>query len=309
MDDDLKTIGVGKPSSDPRPIASFLRSGLSANLALARTRLRSPHRGPAPDDDLHRISWVFWLVMGTVAVVQIAVVFDEGSVAWATTLPAWIRDVFEVVTNLGRSEWILVPVGLAILLLLFGNWRQVDRARRAAWAEIAALLSYVFAAVAGAAILTNILKQIIGRTRPIGFGENGWLSFDALNFNYTHASFPSGHATTAGAAMMAGILIFPRLRAPIIFAGIMVALSRVIVGAHFPSDALAGLTIGSAFSYVMARWLLRRRVGFVTVEGRKMRPRVAAIRDAYRRRGIALLAAPFRAIAGGAAEAQTGSKT
>ncbi len=287
-------------ATDPQasPLARFLKDGLFANSAMAWARLRSSHRGPVPRDELHDLSWAFWLIMAVIAVVQIGLIFDESSVAWAAALPGWVRGLFEVISDGGQSQWILAPTGVAVLLLLLGRWNAIRRGLRAAWSEVASLLGYVFFSVGGAGMVTNILKQIIGRGRPIGFDDNGWLFFDAFNFNYAHGSFPSGHATTAGAAIVAGILVFPRFRMPIIAVGILVGFSRIIVSAHYPSDVIAGLAVGAAFAYVTARFLLRRRIAFAVDREGHIRLRVAALVGAFRLHGTTIIAAPFRALIG-----------
>lgn len=290
-------------------LAGVLRSRIATNFGAAWSRLRAPHRGPRPTAELHDLPAVFWLAIVAIAVVQVAVIFDADSVAWARGLPSWVHDVFQVVTDWGRSNGVLQPTGIALLVLLFGDWRGIARSIRAAWAELGALIGYVFFAVAGAGILVNILKQLIGRARPVNFDEEGWLSFDAFSFDYANASFPSGHSTTAGAAMTALALIFPRLRVPIIVVGVLIAFSRVVVGAHFPSDAVAGLAVGIAFSYLTARFLLGRRIAFGLDRAGHIRPRLGATRAAGHRRGIgAVIVAPFQALLGlpGAARPRAG---
>ena len=148
------------------------------------------------------------------------------------------------------------------------------------------------------ASVTNIAKQIVGRGRPVLYPADGWLTFDSFQFDYANGSFPSGHATTAGAAIVVGVLIFPRLRVPIILAGLLIGLSRVGVGAHYPSDVVAGLCVGSAFAYVTARFLLRRRVGFELDANGRIRPRLEIAGRMLRRSAAVMLAAPFRALAG-----------
>lgn len=294
-----QTPESGPARTAPAGLVAFFRFRIGANAAAAWARLCDPHRGPRLSGELHDLPAVLWLALVAIAVVQVAVIFDEGSVAWARGLPEWINGVFQFFTEIGRSHWILVPTGVAGLVLLFGDWSGIARALRAAWAEIGALVGYAFFSVGGAAIVTNILKQLIGRGRPVTFDQDGWLSFDAFTFDYANASFPSGHSTTAGAAIMVGALIFPRFRAPIVIVGLLVAGSRVVVGAHFPSDTVAGLAVGISFAYLAARFLLHRRIGFHLDEGGHIRPRLGATRRAVRRGGAgAVLVAPFRALAG-----------
>ena len=60
------------------------------------------------------------------------------------------------------------------------------------------------------------------------------------------ASFPSDHATMAGAAAMGLLLVNRRLGALAAVAALLMAFTRVYVGAHYPVDVVAGLAVGAA---------------------------------------------------------------
>ncbi len=72
--------------------------------------------------------------------------------------------------------------------------------------------------------------------------------------------FPSGHATAATAFFGALMYLAASLRPPtriVVRAGsvlliLLVALARVILRAHWPVDALAGIALGSAFASIAA---------------------------------------------------------
>lgn len=59
-------------------------------------------------------------------------------------------------------------------------------------------------------------------------------------------SFPSNHATIAGAAAVALALAWPRITAWVLPFGALLAASRVFVGVHYPLDVAAGLALGAA---------------------------------------------------------------
>ncbi|MCC6736170.1 MAG: phosphatase PAP2 family protein [Bauldia sp.] len=242
--------------------------------------------------------WLIAFAAVLVGVAALALLLDAPSVEWAAGLPTGVRSAFEVLSDIGRSQWLLVPSGVLVIILLMGRWSGIAPWLRAAWAEIGFLAAYVFLAVGGAALVVNAFKQLIGRGRPVGYEENGAFSFDPFNFDYGNASFPSGHATTAGAFIVCGFLLFPRLRLLFLAIGLTVALSRIIVGAHFPSDVLAGLFLGAAWAMLLAGVLAWRGVAFYR-RGGSFVPIAPAIRRAPRRAGWrALLAAPLQALAG-----------
>src|SRR5260370_22040151 len=74
-------------------------------------------------------------------------------------------------------------------------------------------------------------------------------------------SFPSGHA--AGSFAFAFFVLALQRRAGAILIGIaaLVALSRVALGVHYPSDVLAGAILGAAFGWTAARMYRARWAG------------------------------------------------
>lgn len=203
----------------------------------------------------------------------LAMVFlDHSSPIWARQLPAGYHDFFEVVTDFGKSDWILFPTGLWILAVIFGGWQRLSFRRKMAVSYLTIYGSYLFFVVAASGLLAIVLKWNIGRARPSLFDEAGPLYFDFFAWEAKLSSFPSGHATTAGALIVASALVAPKIRWLLVVVGLWIAGSRVIVGAHYPSDVVAGLVLGGAFSYCCARWMARRRIGFVFDENGSVQP-------------------------------------
>lgn len=62
----------------------------------------------------------------------------------------------------------------------------------------------------------------------------------------TDFSFPSDHATMAGAVAVGLLLANRRWGIPAAVAAALMAFTRVYVGAHYPSDVLAGLALGGS---------------------------------------------------------------
>jgi len=109
-----------------------------------------------------------------------------------------------------------------------------------------ALYAFISALIAMAANL--VLGSLIFRVRPFVSGESKLLYPSA-----TDSSFPSDHAA-GGGSIATSIYFGKRLVGKIMFAfATVVAISRVYVGAHYPSDVVAGLAIG-----IISAWLVER---------------------------------------------------
>lgn len=207
-------------------------------------------------------------VAGVACLVLMALLFADRPVgAYRGQWPDGLRTLARTITDIGESFWYLVPSGLFILGALMIDWRAL--AGRARWrmANGFALAAYVFLTVAASGLLATTLKRVIGRARPKHFDDQGILSFDSFATDASFASFPSGHATTCGA--LAGIvaLVFPALRVPAILIGMALASTRVFVGAHYPSDVIAGFAFGLWFAWLVALAFAGRGIMFVAASG------------------------------------------
>lgn len=191
-----------------------------------------------------------------------AVMLDPYLTVWHAYLPPRLVDVFRTVTRFGKSDWILISTGLFLLAMLALDASTIRVRLRARRAMRTLAAGYVFAAVALSGIIANLCKNIIGRARPKHFDQAGTLSFDFWSGDSGWASFPSGHATTAMALGVALALLFPRLRWVFLCLSFWIAVSRLFVEAHYPSDVIAGGMLGGITAWLMARALARRRLVF-----------------------------------------------
>jgi len=142
--------------------------------------------------------------------------------------------VFEYITELGKSLPYLIISAAAFVW--FGFLRK-NRFRAAAAA-------FIFASVALSGIANDLIKFLVGRSRPDLLLTRQIYWFKPLTIQYSYNSFPSGHANTAAALFYSLYLIRDRYRYICLAMAALIILSRVIVEAHFLSDVLFGAYLG-----------------------------------------------------------------
>ena len=159
--------------------------------------------------------------------------------------PEWLESAVRDVTALGGTTIItMVTLAAAGYLLMSGK-------------RHAALL--LLASILGAVLLSFAIKAGIERPRPELFPHGMPV--------YT-ASFPSGHATGAAATYLTlGALLarFQRARrlkiyfmSVAVLLTLMIGVSRLYLGVHWPTDVLAGWTLGSCWALLC--WMVARQL-------------------------------------------------
>lgn len=238
-------------------------------MALAGARHRLVRGRPAAGEPLWTAAMTRWLV-AAIAAALLAALADEaviravlGSQASTVRFMAWI-------TNIGKSQWYLVPAGLVFLAVGLYDWSHGGARAKLRLALLFGQAAYVFLSVASAGIFVDIVKVIAGRVRPIGIDRVGAWHFEPFSFSYSYASFPSGHSTTVGAVVGILIIWYPRWAVFIAEFGLFFAATRIAALAHYPSDVITGFAVGVFFAIVIARWLARRGVVFRLVPGKTL---------------------------------------
>ncbi|RUT89858.1 MULTISPECIES: phosphatase PAP2 family protein [unclassified Mesorhizobium] len=157
--------------------------------------------------------------------------------------PLWLQGAMRDITSLGSgSVLVLIVTAVIVYLLLI---------RRTATAL------FIFVAVAGGQVLSSLLKAGIDRPRP---------ELVSHLVNETTLSFPSGHAMLSAVTYLTlGALaarFLPGRTTKIyvlslaVLTTLLVGISRIYLGVHWPSDVLAGWCAG--FVWAMLCWLAAR---------------------------------------------------
>jgi undecaprenyl-diphosphatase len=149
-----------------------------------------------------------------------------------------VRDVLRVFTDVGQPRTVIV---LAIVLAVVQTVRT--RSPRSA--------VFLLVVVGGNALLTTLIKDLVGRVRP---------DLDPIAATLG-PSFPSGHSSYSAAFFAAAAFLLGRghsrrtqvwLMAAGVSLAIGVAASRVLLSVHYLSDVVAGLMLGWAWFAVCA---------------------------------------------------------
>jgi undecaprenyl-diphosphatase len=150
-----------------------------------------------------------------------------------------LTSVMKAVTTTGNDLylWSAVLIGGTILARLTRSWRP---------------LLLLALTMLGAMSLNQTIKLAVARTRPHSLfwaiQANGW-------------SFPSGHATESAAIYATLAYMFARTQSRLgvrsmayaigIVAPLLIGLSRIYLGVHWPTDVVAGWALGGVWSAIV----------------------------------------------------------
>ena len=164
--------------------------------------------------------------------------FDRAAGIWLATLLEhhWIDQVMLVASAIGAKGAVWIVLGLI-------TWVVAPAQRMKAWRLLLAL------GLAGL-VVDVITKPLIGRVRP--FVDH--VEYREIGVRPDTPSFPSGHAATAAAGALAFTRIWPAAAIPAWTMAAIIAVSRIALGVHFPSDVLVGFLLGALIArFVCAR--------------------------------------------------------
>ncbi|HET9296801.1 MAG TPA: phosphatase PAP2 family protein [Candidatus Binatia bacterium] len=154
--------------------------------------------------------------------------------------PAWLQIMFRDITPLGGYAVVLL-ISLAVI-----GYLLMDGKRGAAL--------WVLVSVSGGAVISNLLKLAIERPRP---------DLVARLVEVNTSSFPSGHATLAAVTYLTLGALLSRVEAQrrakvyvltmAVVLTVLIGVSRIYLGVHWPTDVLAGWCVGAAWAMLCWR--------------------------------------------------------
>ena len=263
-------VVVGETSGRTEGFAAVMRRtagnlsawtrGLVSRQRLRAGRLRSRWMQP--------LMLVALAIVACSAILAAMLFFDATAIGWQRALPTAVVQGFAHITDIGKSAWILVPTGLAVLLLAAVASPRLGRLRQLVLVSVATRLGFLFVAVGLPGLLVTVVKRMLGRQRPNIWVTTDPTGFSPFTFSPEYTSLPSGHGATAFATAIALGALYPRWRVPLLALACVVGFSRVAVSVHYPSDVLAGACIGTLGALAVRNWFAARRLAFVvTGEG------------------------------------------
>jgi membrane-associated phospholipid phosphatase len=216
---------------------------------------------PVRATPLRRATWAVIVGVGAamVAIAATMLLIDGWAIAQVHQLPAGVIGAFHKISDFGRSGWFLWPIGLVLLALAALMRPAIGRITNLVAATMVVRLGFIFLGIGMPGLVVAIVKRLIGRVRPSDLGPFHYVPFA---WRPDYASFPSGHSTAAFAAAVAVGAVWPRAQAAMWIYAVLIAVSRVVIAAHYPSDVLAGAVVGVSSALLVRRWFARRRLGF-----------------------------------------------
>lgn len=157
-------------------------------------------------------------------------------------------DLFNIITDFGESQWYLIT-GMLFFVVL-----------RKTYPLRAQPGLFLASSVAASGVSADVIKYIAGRARPILYFSEQLYGFNCFHYEYEWISFPSGHAATAFSAAIVFTTLYPRWRILFLFAGTLIAFSRIFLTQHYISDVIAGSFLGMASSILLYNLYFKKKL-------------------------------------------------
>jgi membrane-associated phospholipid phosphatase len=192
----------------------------------------------------HHQRWVITLA-GVSFLLLLAILFTSAKIELFTPIQ-------QILLSFMKTPWIALTLlgdtTVTILLLLPFLYHNPKRIQATLWAIILAT------------IISHTLKILVNEDRPASL-----LAIPIMGEHLYHGGFPSGHTTSI--FVWVGLILMNQKRSlgfqiSITTLGLLVGLSRIAVGAHWPQDVLGGIICGLICSYIGFKLSLQYPLSF-----------------------------------------------
>jgi undecaprenyl-diphosphatase len=146
---------------------------------------------------------------------------------------------FSLITNV--NNWYIAYIILLLICFINGG-------RKGKFAAIGVLILIIITDQAS----SGIVKELVHRIRPCSELKD---AITPMGCTGTF-SFPSSHAVNNFAAAFFLYRFFPNIKWALFLTAFLIAISRIYLGLHYPSDILGGAIIGSVIGYYFSSFLL-----------------------------------------------------
>jgi membrane-associated phospholipid phosphatase len=218
----------------------------------------------------------FSAIMAAFAAMAVCMTFADPLVmSMCKRLPHWCAEAAQFFNHFGNGFNVFPVLAGAIIVFAFTIRMKLSRSTHEIITALAVRLIYLLAVIGIPCLMSSFLKWMFGRVRPKLFHHAGSTDFHFFSWvtDGSGLSFPSGHTTLAFSAALAFSTLLPKTRVPLFILAALVGAARVVLGAHYPSDAIGGALCGIVFATLVSRAFARQRLGLVVTENGKIQPK------------------------------------
>ena len=168
---------------------------------------------------------------------QLAVSFDLPILEWiqAYLQSDFLDTVMPIITLFGEGG--IFWIAWAVILLIIPKTRKIG-------------LSMLIALILGLLVCNLTLKPLVARVRPYDLQEQDFgVYINLLISRQSDFSFPSGHTIASFEAAVVLLKNSKKMGIPAMILAVLIAMSRLYLYVHYPTDVLVSVVLGTAFAF------------------------------------------------------------
>ena len=149
---------------------------------------------------------------------------------------------FKKITHLGDSVWFF---SLSIIGYFLSFFAKKIAKKTEIYQKLQTFFLFLFSTTLITGFLTQVVKHVLGRSRPNHNYEIDLIAFDFFSFESTLHSFPSGHTSTIFIVALTVGWLLPNIKYFLFLFASIVGFSRVVLEAHYLTDIVGGAILAS----------------------------------------------------------------